>query len=152
MKEADKTEPKLIANGPRKKPAKRAFKNFAEYWHFVKNLPDYQRKLLVNSMSSVEQKSLKASYDKGGWEDLFMRNACDETLDEIKQYTDIDLVQLRVKVLAGKPQLMNKTFWQYINNCFEKVPFEHISYIFEGITIEDFDADYVKLVKFVFED
>lgn len=158
MKKADETS-SSGKNGPRKKPTKKAFKNFAEYWHFTKNLPEYQRKLLVNAMSRSEQKALKASFDRGGWEDLFFRDACDETLDEIKKNTmsadtpeGIDLVGLRIKVLAGRPQLLHKTFWQYVNNCFEKVPWEHISYIFDGMTIEEHDADYVKLVKYVPED
>ncbi len=158
MKKADEATGKS-ESAPRKKSAKRAFKNFAEYWHFTKNLPDYQRKLLVNSMSRSEQKSLKASYDRGGWEDLFMRNACDEVLDEIKRVTvseftpdGIDLIALRAKVLSGKHQLMHNTFWQYVNNCFDNVPWEHISYIFDGITIEDYDDEYVKLIPYVSKD
>lgn len=151
MKKADETANE--ANGSRKKVSKKAFKNFAEYWHFVKNLPEYQRKLLVNSMSGPQQRSLKASYDRGGWEDLFMRNACDETLDEIKKQTDVDLLSVRMKVLAGKPQLMHKQFWQYVNDYFDRVPWEHISYIFDGITIEEHDEpDYVKLVRYVSDD
>lgn len=151
MKKADE-KPSSGKNGPRKRPAKKAFKNFSEYWHFTKNLPEYQRQLLVSSMPSSEQKALKLSYDRGGWEDFFMRNACDQTLDEIKDKSGQDLIQLRVKVLSGKPQLMHKTLWQYVNNCFDGVHWEYIAYIFEGITIEEHDADYVKLVKYVPED
>lgn len=150
MKKADETTEKTV--GPKKRPSKKAFKNFAEYWHFVKNLPEYQRKLLVNSMSRTEQKALKTSYDRGGWEDLFMRNACDETLDEIKKQTDVDLLSIRMKVLANKPQLMHQSFWQYVNNCFDRVPWEHIAYIFDGITIEDHDDDYVKMIRYVSDD
>lgn len=151
MKKADETS-SSDKNGPRKKPTRKAFKNFAEYWHFTKNLPEYQRKLLVNAMSRPEQKALKASFDRGGWEDLFFRNACDETLDEIKKNTGIDLIDLRIKVVSGRAQLLHTAFWQYVNNCYEKVPWEHISYIFDGMTIEDHDADYVKLVKYIPED
>jgi len=126
---------------------KRAFKDFAEYWHFVKNLPENQRRLLVNAMSKTEQKALKLSYDKGGWNDLFMRNACDSTLEEIQKQTGVDLLTVRVKVLAGKTQLMHKSLWHYVNECFERVPPEHIAYIFDNIVVEDHDADYIKLIR-----
>lgn len=144
MKQADKR-----SSVPQRRTRKKAFKNFAEYWHFVKTLPEYQRKLLVNSMSSAEQKALKSSYDKGGWEDLFMRNACDTALDEIKKNTGIDVVHIRAKVVSGRPQLVHKTLWVYINSCFDKVPWDHISYIFDGMSIEDCESepDYVKLVQ-----
>ena len=147
MKKAvDQTE-ESGKNEPRKKKVHKAFRNFAEYWHFVKNLPEYQRKLLVNSMSRSEQKSLKSSYDRGGWEDLFMRNSCDEILDEINKESGVDLLAVRFRVLSNKPQLMHKTLWTYINTCFDKIPWEHIAYVFDGIIVEEHDKDYMKLVS-----
>lgn len=148
MKKTDETA--SSDNEPRKKAiSKKAFKNFAEYWHFTKDLPEYQRELLVNSMTRVEQRSLRASYEKGGWYDLFMRNSCDEILNEIKDQTGVDLIDIRVKVVSGKPQLMHKALWDYINNCFQKVEWEHIAYIFDDVIVKDFDSDYIKLSKFV---
>jgi hypothetical protein len=147
MKKTD--EAASSENGPRKKAAsKKAFKNFAEYWHFTKDLPDYQRDILVDSMSRVEQRALRASYEKGGWFDLFMRNTCDEIVNEIKDQTGVDLIDIRVKVVSGKPQLMHKAFWEYVNNCFHKISWEHIAYIFDDVIVKDHDEDYIKLIKF----
>jgi len=154
MKKADETSDN-IPQGSRKRKPNKAFRNFSEYWHFVKNLPEHQRKLLVNSMSRTEQKALKSSYDDGGWEDLFMRNACDEILDVIKNHTKsesvtegIDLLDIRMKILSGRTQLMHQSLWTYVQNCFKGVPFDHIAYIFDGIIAEEHDADYVKLSKY----
>lgn len=125
----------------------KTFKNFAEYWHYVRNLPESQKKILINSMDRNELHSLKSSYMRGGWEDLFMRNACDEILDEIKKHTGVDLILIRVEVLSGKPYLMNKEFWKYINSCFDDVSYSHLTYIFDNIEVEEFDDDYIKLTK-----
>lgn len=138
MAQTDITKPKR----------KKVFKNFAEYWHYAKVLSEDQRQLLANSLSREEFKSLKSSYNKGGWEDLFMRNACDTILDKIKQQYGVDLVLVRAKVLAGKPQMMQEKFWVHITNCFDKISFAHLVYIFGGVMIHDADEDgYMKLTK-----
>jgi hypothetical protein len=136
------------ASGGSKKKKKRIFKNFAEYWHYAKILSEKQRQALAESLSRDEFKSLRASYDRGGWEDLFMRNACDLILDKIKRQHGVDLLEIRGKVLLGKPQLMQRQFWEYISNCFEQIPFEHILYIFEGVAVSQSNEDgYVKLSR-----
>ena len=134
----DKEEPK--------KKRKKVFKDFAEYWHYVKVLSNEQRDIIISNLSKTEQKSLRTSYDQGGWEDLFMRNACDFTIDQIKQNFGIDLIQLRAKVLSNKPQLVQKPFWQYVEKCFD-IPYKHIAYIFDGIMAVNHDSDCVMLTR-----
>jgi len=131
------------------KKKKKVFKNFAEYWHLVKVLSGEQRRLLVDSLPPKEQRALQESYSKGGWEDLFMRNACDSILEAIKDSFSVDLLDLRMKILAGKPQLIQISFWDYVNHCFDDIPWEHIAYIFDGITAKNHDANYVKLSRYV---
>jgi hypothetical protein len=135
---------------PGKKRKKKVFKNFADYWFHVKSLSEDQRRLIVSSLSPQEQKSLRDSYEKGGWADLFMRNACDYQLNHIKEKFEFDMLALRVQILSGKPQLMQKGVWRYVNGCFDKMPWEHISYIFNGIIAEDYKIEegYVKLSKY----
>jgi hypothetical protein len=130
-----------------KRKKKRVFKNFAEYWHFAKILSETQRTLLANSLSKEEFKSLTASFERGGWEDLFQRNACDAILDKIKRQHGIDLIEVRAKVISGKPQLMQRRFWEYITNQFDNIHVEHILYIFEGVAVSDFEDGYVKLTR-----
>jgi hypothetical protein len=134
-----------------KRGRSKVFKNFAEYWFHVKSLSEDQRRLIVSSLPIKEQKALRDSYEKGGWADLFMRNACDYQLALIKHQFGVDLLEMRVLILSGKPQLMQKAFWRYINACFDQISWEHISYIFEGIVAEDFKAEegYVKLSRHV---
>jgi hypothetical protein len=134
---------------------KRVFKNFAEYWHYVKVLSQNQREALVQSLSIQERQSLHASFEKGGWNDLMMRNTCDEILGAIKDRTKtkgnsgLDLLELRAGiVMHGKSQLVQRRLWEYVNKCFEKIKWEHISYIFDGIVAEEFDTDYIKLSAF----
>lgn len=133
-------------NEPNKK---RVFKNFAEYWHYVKPLSEEQRKTIADSLTKAEQRSLQVSYKKGGWEDLFMRNQCDKTLDAIVEKFDIDLLLMRTQILSGRQKLMQKSFWEYVKTCFDGVPWQHISYIFDGIVeVESEEPGYVLLKIF----
>jgi hypothetical protein len=126
---------------------KKIFKNFAEYWNLVKILSEEQRVILTDSLSPFEQRSLKVSFDKGGWQDLFMRNLCDHHLDEIKENFNIDLLEIKASVISGHPYLINSEFWDFVNDYFEIFPWECIAYIFDGIVTKPHNSEYVKLVQ-----
>jgi hypothetical protein len=130
-------------------PAKRVFDGeFFKYWHFVKVLNEEQRKTLASTLSKEEQQELRVSYKKGGWNYLFMRDACDQVLDSIRKKFGVDWLSIKSKIVKGKPQLIQRAFWTHLNECFEEVDWEHISYIFDGLIAKDFDADYVKVSLF----
>lgn len=142
MNKADDTP-----NLPKKRSKKkRVFRNFAEYWHFLRILTKQQQEVIANSLTTSERNALRISYEKGAWNQLFMRNACDFTIDRIKEQHGIDLLELRMKVLSGTPQLIQKTFWEYVKSCFEEVDWVHQSYIFGGLKEESYDNEYVKIV------
>lgn len=143
MKKTDETPEGLGGNDRPKK--KRVFQNFAEYWHYIRVLSDEQKEVIAKSLTRGERQALKQSFQRGGWQDLFMRNACDFTLDRLRDQYGIDLIELRMKVLSGKPQLIQRTFWEYVHQCFEQVPEDHRAYIFDGIGVIEYDAEYVKL-------
>lgn len=130
------------------KASKKIFKNFEEYWTLVKALSESQRDLLTESLSVNEKKSLRVSYDKGGWKDVFIRNVCDSQLDVIKKQFDVDLIQVRTAVMSGTAYLINKNFWSFINDTFENFEWDNISYIFDGMVTEPYDDHYVKLVRY----
>lgn len=132
-----------------KSPKKRTkvFKDFGEYWHFAKFLSENQREIIASALSKAEQRSLRTSYKNGGWEDLLMRNTCDLILDKIKKDFNIDLLEVKNKVLKGQSQLVQKNFWNYVNLYFDKCSWEHIAYIFGGIKVENHDKDYIKLTS-----
>lgn len=140
MNKADET------SDPQKR-SKKVFRNFAEYWHFIRVLTRQQQDVIANSLTPSERRSLRQSFEKGGWNSLIMRNACDYTIDRIKDNYDIDLLELRMLIFSGKPQLIQKAFWHHVKSCFEEVEWQYQSYIFGGIKEEPFDDDYVKLVK-----
>lgn len=132
--------------GRSKPKPSRIFEGFAEYWHLIRGLSEEQKQIIAECLPSTEKLTLKESFQEGGWVYLFMRNACDYTLDRIKEQSGIDLIEMRTKILSGKPQLIKKEFWESVKSNFDKVPQEHLLYIFAGIKEEEYDADYMKLI------
>lgn len=137
-------------NSGKKSNPRKVFKDFAEYWHLVRPLSESQQRIIADSLSPKEQKALKSSYERGGWRDLFRRNINDFKLDLIKQHFQVDLLELRTKILSGKPQLVQKSFWRYCNSLFndDGSQWEDIAYIFDGIVPQEFDETYLKLSKY----
>lgn len=127
---------------------KKFFKDFAEYWHLVRPLSQAQREVLVQSLSIDERRSLHKSFQRGGWNDLMMRNNCDQVLNAVKRKLGVDFLEVRLKVCSGKPQLIQRGFWEYINKCFDGIEWEHIAYIFEGMVAEEYDHEYLKLSQY----
>jgi hypothetical protein len=121
---------------------------FSAYWHFTKFLSEEQRRTLSASLSEEEQSALLADYKKGGWNHLFMRNACDQVLDDIRERFKTDWLEVRARVLKGKDILVQRGFWEYLNNRFDGVDWEHIAYIFDGLVAYDHNADYVRISLF----
>lgn len=123
------------------------FKDFTEYWYYAKKLSKEQRDTIFNSLSSNQQKKLKEMYCDGGWEDLFMRDVLDKILDDLKKNYDIDLLALKIKVLKGKKQNIEKNKWILITELFEDFDSKHTNYIFGGMTAEVINESYVILKK-----
>jgi len=115
------------------------FKDFTEYWHFVKNLNKEQRDVIFNSLSVDQQKFLQKLYQSGGWEDLFMRNTLDKILDDLIKNYNIDLLSIRSKVVSGKSHTMDKNKWTFIKDLFQDFDCYHTAYIFGGISVEVLD-------------
>lgn len=126
---------------------KKVFKNFEEYWSLVKILSEDQRVILTDNLSPAEQRSLKLSFEKGGWQELFMRNLCDHYLDDIKRNFKVDLIEIRASVMSGSPYLVDKEFWNFVNEYFEPFDWEDIAFIFDGVVAKPHDEKYVKLVR-----
>lgn len=126
-------------------PRRKVFKNFAEYWHFIKVLSPAQRDILGEKLSREERRSLTASFFRGGWNDLMMRNQCDQIVDEIKIHTGVDLLDIRTQIFHGKQYLMQRAMWEHVNQAFDGIDWEHYAFVLDGIVAEDYDADYVKL-------
>lgn len=111
------------------------FESFNDYWLHVRNLDDYQRKIIFKSLSSEERERLQTLYKKGKWSDLFMRNKADELIDQIKEQFSIDLLEIKSKLQKNKSVYMKKTQWDYILDLFNSsMKKKHSSYVIGGIT------------------
>jgi len=115
------------------------FKDFTEYWHFVKNISKEQRDTIFNSLSTDQQKFLRELYQSGGWEDLFMRNTIDKILDDLTKNYDIDLLLIRAKIIGGKSCTIDKNKWTFVKDLFQDFDYSHTAYIFGGIEVETLD-------------
>jgi hypothetical protein len=123
------------------------FENFSEYWYFTRCLDKDQRDILFQGLPSDQQKKIKRSYQKGGWEDLFIRNQTDKTLDEIKREYNIDMLYIRTKVLSGKSYYIKRSQWEFIVDMFKGYDKKHTDYIFEGIYTEPASDDAILLTS-----
>lgn len=130
-----------------KKKHKNIFKNFPEYWYFVRVLTKEQREKLVEHLSIKEREFLTSSFKKGCWDDVMMRNLCDSYLDHIKDTSGIDLIELRSNVLKNKPQLVQKNFWINVSQIFSEIKDQHTNYIFANLAVDHFDDTYFKISK-----
>jgi len=126
---------------------KKIFNNFEEYWYYAKLLSEDQREIILSSLTSNQRKKLMTSYREGGWEDLVVRNEIDGIIDQIKCDLNIDLMQNKCKVIAGKSVYIKKSEWQYIRDTFKDYKQYHVDYILGGIKVEELDDKMLLLVK-----
>ncbi len=98
------------------------FKDFSDYWYYARHFSNYQRKLISENLSNIDQKNLKESYSKGGWEEVLFRNSIFEILDRIKEEYKYDMIEIRCKVLNGKSVYVPKKYWQFIKNELQRFP------------------------------
>ena len=126
------------------------FNSFQEFWNLTKNLENYQRDIIFNSLSHEQKLSIRKSYQRGGWEDLLIRNALYKAVEEIKENKDLgyDLISIRVNAIQGKCFYIKKEHWTKI---FEKITNvarkkKHLDYVFGGLKIEE-DVGCVCIIK-----
>ena len=109
------------------------FSNFVEYWHYAKHFTEEQRTMFFNSMSQDEQDRLKKSYKRGGWDDVFKRDIIDKMIDEFKETYNIDLLDIRYKIMKNKSVYVPKKIWNIIIRELSKYNQDHINYVIGGV-------------------
>jgi len=105
---------------------KSIFKDFSDYWHYARNLSTRQRRLISENLSHIDQKKLKESYSKGGWDEVLFRDSVCETLEKIKEQYSYDIIEIRCKVLAGKSVYVPKKYWDVLQNELITFPEKHV--------------------------
>ena len=123
------------------------FKDFSEYWYYVKNLDKEQRDTIFNSLPSNEQKKLQSLYNDEGWEDLFMRNTLDKISDDLRDNYNVNLLNIRINALKGKSQILDKSKWLFIMDLLKDFDEKHTNYILGGLDIEALDDSCIIIKK-----
>jgi hypothetical protein len=123
------------------------FESFLEYYHYFKHLSSTQRDIIFSSLSDEEQKRLDKACRSGGWKDLLVRNELNRRLDELKQRHNIDAVQLRCKVIAGKSVYVSSALWDDIIETFDGYENTYTQFILGDIKNIRVDKDTVLLLK-----
>ena len=109
------------------------FQDFREYWHFTKCLNQNQRDLIFASLSPKQQRSISASYNKGGWGDVIMRDAINAVIDSIKVGFGCDMISIRCRAISGKSVYMPRMAWEHFINEMENFSIVHSRFVSSGI-------------------
>jgi len=112
------------------------FRNFSEYWHYAKYCSEQQRNILFNSMPKEDQDRIQKSYKKDRWDDVFNRNKIDDLIDEFKEKYDVDLLDIRYKILKKKSVYFPEKVWNIITTELGKYEIEHTYYVIGNIEAE----------------
>ena len=113
-----------------KKPV---FKNFTEYWYYARYLSREQRKIIFKSLPTEQRKFLDSSYIREGWCDLFYRNEVNDKLDDLKKAYGYDVLEIRLKALAGKSVFVPTKFWKVVEEQFNNNSPESVNFVVGGL-------------------
>jgi len=108
------------------------FSCFADFWKLTQDLEEFQIQKILHSLPEEEQIFLLTEMNSGHWLDLIYRNRIDRLIDSTKNLFNVDLLDVRRKVIKGKTQYVSKTCWEYF-----------IGYLFDEITDDERHYNYV---------
>ena len=109
------------------------FKDFSEYWRFVKILTPEQIEIIRSEMSDAENSELVQSYIDGKWEDVFKRNKLNLILDEIKKELNHDMIAVRCRLMKGRSYYLSSEDWRKIVERIDIYDSKHSDYILGDI-------------------
>lgn len=108
------------------------FANFSDYWFYARHFTNKQIQAILRTLPPSQREAIETSYQKEGWEDLFLRNRLDAIVDEISEEFHWNLLHVRCLVLRGEVVYVKKPFWEYVNKKFKGFSPKHLFYIFGG--------------------
>lgn len=90
------------------------FNEFSDYWHFARYLTTNQKDAIMQALSKNEVAIIQESYRQGQWVDLIIRDELDSLVDEIQLKHNINLIEIRCKVLKGYSVYVSKELWDEV--------------------------------------
>jgi hypothetical protein len=123
------------------------FRDFSEYYHYIRHLSSSQKEKILSSLSRREAKNLENSFRLGGWEDLLIRNDLDKKVSNFKKKYNFDLLNSRIKVMSKKSVYLDKIIWEEIIKEISEFEDKHSSYLIGGIDAVNIDPKTVLLIK-----
>lgn len=116
---------------------------FGQWWAIYSERPRKERIAHYNSLSRDERKQLAKSLFRDGWARMFFQNELDNTIDELKRTTKVDMMNMRVKVIVNNEiYMMDKTTWEHI---IEKVGYFtkycNLYHVLGGLSIKTWGKD-----------
>ena len=112
------------------------FKDFIEYWYFVRTLSENQREKIFNSLDQSEQKKIHSSFERGAWKDLFFRDKINNIVDDMEEEYKYNIIELRAKVLSGKSVYIPTEFWDSLTFKTKNFDKKDLDFILSGIQAE----------------
>ena len=109
------------------------FNNYSEYIYFTKHLSLHQKTSIFESLTSIERKSLEKAFISEGWEDLFIQNELDKTIDLVKKIFNKDLLDIKIKIDKGYEIRIKRFIWSKIQDEFLLLPDNMKKFIFHNI-------------------
>jgi hypothetical protein len=113
------------------KPA--IFKDFSEYWYFVRRLSDNQRQIVFESLSSEQKRHVEDSYMKEGWSDVLARNEIDALLDKLKEKYGYDVLDIKAKALKDKSVYVPTRFWDLLTSHLKQYKATSTNFVLSGL-------------------
>lgn len=90
------------------------FKDFNEYWYYLRPMSNCQRDIIDDALSNRELKDIYSFCEKKGLDDVLLRNKLDNFVDSVKILYGIDLLDIRYKVLNRKSVYISTQVWKKI--------------------------------------
>jgi len=118
---------------------------FNSYWRVYseKTLADKQD--YFSSLSINSQKKLLKSFFAEKLYSLYLQNIIDQTLDNIKEQYDIDLIDLRIKAIKfGRTFLIEKEIWDNIENSLYSDAYDTDIY-FGGLLVQSWNEQFYRI-------
>lgn len=125
------------------------FRSFTEYWYYARHLSTRQRNIVFNSLPITQQSIITKSYTSGCWDDVFYKNVIDEKINELKKTYNLDLFDIRYKVMKNKSVYISTEFWQDVQKEIGKYKPKDTDYILGNISaiVCEQNKDVILLIK-----